>query len=105
MYEFRKFQYGPSVTEHVLIVENEDGEGGGYDIYHHANYKELREAAIAHRKDVIESRAKTIVMWKSHNWSGIGYDKLQEYTLFLYPAGSTRWGEDLSIPEELTGLL
>lgn len=94
--------YGPALHETMLILENPDGEGGGYDVYHSRDSDAVFKAANACIEYERYDRAERVKLWKKYNWQGISYSKLPAYeVLVIYADGSQ---DMMLIPEEDTGL-
>ena len=97
----RALSYGPSNTKSILIVDNEDGEGGGYDVYHGSPEELVRvanEIALVQRQERIAS----VEAWTRYNWHGPQYSRHFVFTILVIHADGTR--DDFSLPEESTGL-
>lgn len=99
--ELAELEFGPSVAHSIIIVENEDGEGGSWDVYHGSPEK-VEAAASALREKEERDRVQRVESWKKHGWHGVWYNKLYEYTIFVIHADGTR--KDYSLAEQDTGL-
>ena len=94
-------EYGPCVGKTLLIYSNEDGEGGGFDVFS-GDKEKVENIALALREYNIQERENRVEFWKRMGWKGGWYSKIHETTiLVIYPGNEMA---NFSIPEEETGI-